>query len=291
MANVSDKVDFTLSFIGTPTDNDDGVDCKHGPSECLGNILELCAAELYPDPKIYLGFAMCLTGHYEDIPSRDLITDCSLEHGLDFEKLNNCVSQDDGEHGISLLRTSVKRTADANVTKSCTVRLNGQIRTIRDGGRWKDYEGGHDPEELVSDIQKLYKMSDEDWVPRRGPQPANAKAAYTKTAKGEKPTKIPVLTQTTKQSTDAAIEAETTAQSDDPDTKTDEVSSSSAVTTIPEDLFTTTTDTADSWEVTTLPDDLPPSPPSISPTGTLTPLEPYSALTETSSTTSSATTS
>jgi hypothetical protein len=33
MQRVHDKVNFTLSFIGTPTKND-GVACKHGPEEC-----------------------------------------------------------------------------------------------------------------------------------------------------------------------------------------------------------------------------------------------------------------
>lgn len=34
MQRVYDKVNFTLSYIGTPTAND-GVDCKHGPEECM----------------------------------------------------------------------------------------------------------------------------------------------------------------------------------------------------------------------------------------------------------------
>lgn len=33
MVRVVDKVNFTLSFIGTPTEND-GIDCMHGPEEC-----------------------------------------------------------------------------------------------------------------------------------------------------------------------------------------------------------------------------------------------------------------
>jgi gamma interferon inducible lysosomal thiol reductase (GILT) len=37
MMRVQDKVNWTLSFVGTPTAND-GVDCRHGPSECT-NIL------------------------------------------------------------------------------------------------------------------------------------------------------------------------------------------------------------------------------------------------------------
>lgn len=34
MQRVLDKVNFTLSYIGTPTEND-GVQCKHGPEECM----------------------------------------------------------------------------------------------------------------------------------------------------------------------------------------------------------------------------------------------------------------
>ncbi|KAH6632732.1 hypothetical protein F5144DRAFT_603451 [Chaetomium tenue] len=111
MQRVYDKVNFTLSFIGKPTDQDDGVDCKHGPEECLGNIIELCAQRLYPDPKTYLGFTMCLTRDYKHIPQRSLIEDCALEHAIDFDKLNDCATKDDGAFGIGMLRESVERTA------------------------------------------------------------------------------------------------------------------------------------------------------------------------------------
>ncbi|KAI0019513.1 hypothetical protein F4780DRAFT_439004 [Xylariomycetidae sp. FL0641] len=111
MMRVLDKVNFTLSYIGTPTEND-GVDCMHGPSECLGDILELCAHHLYPDPKIWLGFTMCLTRDYPHIPQRELVEDCALEHAIDFARLNECAAKDDGAFGLSMLRDSVMRTAD-----------------------------------------------------------------------------------------------------------------------------------------------------------------------------------
>ncbi|KAH8173122.1 gamma interferon inducible lysosomal thiol reductase (GILT) domain-containing protein [Sarocladium implicatum] len=113
MQQVHDKVDFTLSYIGRPTAND-GVDCKHGPSECLGNIIELCACELYPDPKISLGFVMCLTKDYRHIPERTLVEDCALEHALDFDALNECATRDDGAHGMEMLRNSVLRSAEVS---------------------------------------------------------------------------------------------------------------------------------------------------------------------------------
>ncbi|KAK4238214.1 hypothetical protein C8A03DRAFT_33770 [Achaetomium macrosporum] len=115
MQKVHDKVNFTLSFIGTPTDNDDGVACKHGPEECLGNIIELCAQRLYPDAKTFLGFTMCLTRDYKHIPQRSLVEDCALEHAIDFSKLNECATKDDGALGIGMLRDSVQRTAEVRI--------------------------------------------------------------------------------------------------------------------------------------------------------------------------------
>lgn len=77
----------------------------------MGNILELCARELYPDPKINLGFIMCLTKDYTNIPERTLVEDCALEHAVDVQKLNDCATADDGAHGMALLRESVERSA------------------------------------------------------------------------------------------------------------------------------------------------------------------------------------
>lgn len=158
MQRVIDKVNFTLSYIGTPTDND-GVDCMHGPEECLGNIIELCAAKLYPDPKIYLGFTMCMTRDYHDIPSKSLVEDCALEHGIDFDKLNECSIADNGGLGMGLLRDSIRRTKDAGVINSCTVRLNEEIYCIRDGGKWRDCPNGPGVNDLIIAVEKLYQAS------------------------------------------------------------------------------------------------------------------------------------
>lgn len=159
MQKVHDKVNFTLSFIGTPTERDDGVACKHGAEECLGNIIELCAQRLYPDPKTYLGFVMCLTKDYPHIPQRSLIEDCALEHAIDFDKLNACATKDDGAFGQGMLRGSVKRTAAAGVTKSCTVRLNEEIYCIRDNHQWKECPSGPGVNDLVNAIENLYHES------------------------------------------------------------------------------------------------------------------------------------
>ncbi|KAK1053651.1 hypothetical protein LTR12_004274 [Friedmanniomyces endolithicus] len=159
MQEISHKVDFILSYIGNSTNDDDGVSCKHGQSECLGDIVELCAANLYPDPKVYLGFVMCMTRDYEDIPDRSLVEDCALEHGMSMARLNKCAIDDDGAVGMDMLKASFNRSSNAGVEKSCTVRLNGQVRCVRDNGTWTDCEGGSKATDLVHDVMEQSRLN------------------------------------------------------------------------------------------------------------------------------------
>lgn len=129
----------------------------HGQEECLGNIIELCAAKEYPDPKTYLGFTMCMTRQYEDIPKRELVEDCALEHGISMQKLNDCATLEDGSQGVEMLQQSFNRSSEAGVSTSCTVRLNGKVRCVRDGGQWSDCEGGSKASDLVRDVQEEYE--------------------------------------------------------------------------------------------------------------------------------------
>jgi hypothetical protein len=87
----------------------------HGPDECMGNIIELCVAYLYPSPVIYLGFAMCLSREYQDIPDESLVKSCALEHGVDFGELNECSSRNDG-FSLEMLRDSVRRSRDVRTS-------------------------------------------------------------------------------------------------------------------------------------------------------------------------------
>jgi Gamma interferon inducible lysosomal thiol reductase (GILT) len=153
MAEVSPLVNFNISFIGEPTYVDDGVRCMHGPMECLGNILILCAAQAYPDPKQYLGFSNCLISKFTLIPQRALVQSCALEYGMTLDRLNECAS--DSTNGMQLLQDSVQRSKDLGVTKSCTVRLNEKLWCIADGGKWVDCDEGHEPADLIQAIQKL----------------------------------------------------------------------------------------------------------------------------------------
>lgn len=115
----------------------------------------LCAAKLYPNPIVSLGFANCMINKYKKIPNRDLVEDCAMEHGVDFSKVNNCISEE-GE-GIGLLRESIERSQDKGVQISCTVRLDSRVRCVRDGGEWTSCARGHKVDDLVKDVNDLYE--------------------------------------------------------------------------------------------------------------------------------------
>ncbi|PGH11738.1 hypothetical protein AJ80_06999 [Polytolypa hystricis UAMH7299] len=189
MVQIHDKVKFRLSFIGRASNSSSNVSCMHGPSECIGNMLLLCAANLPfpPETKNYtktptvrsLGFAHCLISNYQRIPERAFVEDCALEHGVDFRAINECASRqfdevdepsgggDDGDEsdpdkisGLALLRKSFMRNERLGIRKSCTVRVDKKIWCIRDGGVWKDCaqdgKGGEVPT-LVEHIEQLWK--------------------------------------------------------------------------------------------------------------------------------------
>jgi len=157
MEQVVDRVDFRLSYIGK-VDGNDTIHCMHGSTECLGNMLGLCANELFPNnTKISLGFTNCLIMSYQRIPDRDLVQSCALEHGISFEDLNACISEEG--KGLDLLKASVERSEKAGVKKSCTVRVGGEQWCVRDGAKWKDCDEGHSVKDLVKEVNKRYNST------------------------------------------------------------------------------------------------------------------------------------
>ncbi|KAL2789262.1 hypothetical protein BJX66DRAFT_307314 [Aspergillus keveii] len=185
MERVGDKVDFELSFIASVSNKSSDVECMHGPTECIGDMLMLCAANLpFPQesnadqvatlqtpPVRYLGFSNCLISNYEEIPDRTLVEQCALEYGIDFEALNECVSQQDDDpnkgdqddrlSGVALLRKSARHSAELSVKTSCTVRVDDTVWCVRDGGAWKDCAQsgeGSQVSVLVEQIEKLWEQ-------------------------------------------------------------------------------------------------------------------------------------
>ncbi|KAE8385956.1 hypothetical protein BDV23DRAFT_164112 [Aspergillus alliaceus] len=178
MERISEKIDFELSFIASVSNQSSDIQCKHGPGECIGDMVMLCAQDLpfsaegetgnpIRMPTIRsLGFANCLIGQYAHIPDRTLVHNCALRHGIDFEALNSCVSKqeddpvNDALSGLALLRQSAIHSAELGVSTSCTVRLDDSVWCVRDGAAWRDCakEGkGSQVSVLVEEVERLWK--------------------------------------------------------------------------------------------------------------------------------------
>lgn len=141
----------------------------HGPGECLGNMVHLCGANLYPyshaaekQNTTFISFSQCLVHDYENLPNQTFIEECAKEGGVDFQKINDCVSDQGFEGGIELLRSSFEWSEYLGVRTSCTVRVAGKRRCVRDGGKWIDCEGGSRVEDLVRDIKGEYYGDETD---------------------------------------------------------------------------------------------------------------------------------
>jgi hypothetical protein len=116
-----------------------------------------------------LGFANCLINSYDKIPERELVEDCALEHGIDFDALNQCASRQEDDEGdldpfkgtpggIALLRRSARRSEELGVKISCTTRLDDSTWCVRDAGEWKDCaKDGEKVSVLVDEIVKLWQ--------------------------------------------------------------------------------------------------------------------------------------
>lgn len=171
--------------MNSVTNDSSEIKCMHGPGECIGDMLLLCAANLpFPPtadesllPKTYprtpiirsLGFANCLINDYQRIPEREFVHQCALEHGIDFDSLNKCASQqndepDSGENGgplpsgLALLRKSALRSSSLGADISCTVRLDEKVWCVHDSGEWKDCaDGGSNPQVLADEVNRLWE--------------------------------------------------------------------------------------------------------------------------------------
>ena len=143
---------------------DGGVACKHGPDECIGNMLHLCAQHIYPlnlntNGTSFLPFSECLLHSFDLIPKEELIRSCADKAGIDFQKLNSCISDLGDNGGIRMLTDSVEHSQDDGVRASCTVRLAGKTRCVRDNGGWRDCEDGSKVKDLVRDIKREYEKN------------------------------------------------------------------------------------------------------------------------------------
>ncbi|PWN20108.1 hypothetical protein BCV69DRAFT_249909, partial [Microstroma glucosiphilum] len=169
---INEKIQLEFSYIGSLDEEEDyGVKCMHGPQECAGNIQQLCVQRILRPSRAGRDFDLSPSAaqrkvwdfvgcqDYDGaahIGSPSLAKEClSTIRGPRWieDGVKECV---EGKQGRKLLQESVKRSEKLGITKSATIQLEGKTICIRDGGQWKDCDGGHETRDFVRQIEEAW---------------------------------------------------------------------------------------------------------------------------------------
>jgi len=137
------------------------VSCMHGPSECAGNLLQLCVAAHTPDEHNHswlMKFLLCTWDSGLPRDSKEMLKTCLDqvlgERAEPRQAIEKCAV---GDEGKALMKESAKVVKARGVERSCTVAIEGRKRCVRDGGRWYDCPGGSTEADFIGSLCSAYK--------------------------------------------------------------------------------------------------------------------------------------
>jgi len=128
VAGLPEIVNITEYFLGED-DGNDNYDCLHGPTECQGDMIELCA-QFVTEAKSEWGWwnmGVCMQADYDNIP--DNAQGCAQQAGLSWSAINNCVTNGMGD---KLLSWSFAQSQ--NVDSAPTIMIGGTEATDCENG-------------------------------------------------------------------------------------------------------------------------------------------------------------
>ncbi|KAK9839438.1 hypothetical protein WJX81_001985 [Elliptochloris bilobata] len=97
-------MDFRYVAYGNAKNTSDGLECQHGPEECLENRALLCAIGDATNQTDWFPFALCLSENH----TPEAIGLCTHAAKLDGEAIHKCMN---GDLGSELVRSAAKETA------------------------------------------------------------------------------------------------------------------------------------------------------------------------------------
>ncbi|KAH8552953.1 hypothetical protein BGW37DRAFT_487838 [Umbelopsis sp. PMI_123] len=160
---ISVPVSLDINFIAQPAPFEPlKFTCKHGPSECYGNMQELCYRHVHGE-ETWFSFIQCLNEDLPYIGTDKLGASCAKKQGKSYDIVKDCL--EDGT-AIKLHAKSVERTGSMGVSTSCTVYIDQKRRCIHDGGEWRDCPGGSSVNDFVKSIEDAFRLSEGSTDPR-----------------------------------------------------------------------------------------------------------------------------
>jgi len=119
-----DIIDLEVYFVGQIDSRTKDFDCMHGPEECVGDILLLCAHNTShgnSNPYAWWGNEVCMMGDQDNIP--DNAQSCAQKNNLNWDTINTCAN---GQQGIDLFTNSINVSNNDGIYATPTVIIAGQ---------------------------------------------------------------------------------------------------------------------------------------------------------------------
>ncbi|GAA5942410.1 uncharacterized protein JCM15063_006238 [Sporobolomyces koalae] len=153
--------------------------CLHGPSECHGNVQQLCAAahwsskspasangeielettakKAHGEWKDWWNFVQCMNyGKRDKIGDLSTARTCAKVVGREWTTaMEECAQDSSDSQGARLFKKSVARSNKLAIEKSCTIMINERKVCVHDGV-WKDCSIGHEVGDFVAEIKREY---------------------------------------------------------------------------------------------------------------------------------------
>jgi len=106
--------------------------CQHGESECLGNMIHLCAKKVLGDPERYMPLYFCMAEQTESVPEKSSYA-CMKELDIAPEPIRECVrSPAANEEMFDVVQADAGLDQPRNYVPWVVV--NGKHLEIKDGG-------------------------------------------------------------------------------------------------------------------------------------------------------------
>jgi len=148
-------VGLEIDYIGNQRGGK--LESMHGESEVIGNIAQLCAAEVAPEK--HHDYLTCMNKDWRKIP--DNWESCAKDAGIDAAALGKCK---DGDQGQQLLKASFERAEKAGATGSPTIKVNGE-----------DYRGGRSVDDFTRSLCEAFGDKDKPKLCVELPPPPEVK--------------------------------------------------------------------------------------------------------------------
>jgi len=121
-AGLPEIIDLKEDFIGSV--NGGQFTCTHGPSECVGDEILICASQMYPEGWSWWNLTSCMQSDYTNVPSN--FQSCAEKSGYNSTIIAAIQACSQDKTGVQLLTASFNEASNQGIDEAPTIIINGK---------------------------------------------------------------------------------------------------------------------------------------------------------------------